>query len=361
MIHIIVGTKAQLIKMAPIMVELQNRNVGYNFILTGQHQDVMDELREDFGIKEPDYIMSKGKDVTSIFQMIFWINGNLIKTIFNKKKIFKRDKMGIVLVHGDTFSTLLGALMGKLSGNRVGHVESGLRSFNYFNPFPEEITRILTFQLSDYYFCPGEWALNNLKSYKGVKINTGINTLYDSLQLAKKRIKCVNVDIPNYKYAIVTLHRFENIFKKDQLEKIVGLLEEISGKNKLLFILHKPTEQQLKRFNLYTKLEKNKNIELRPRYDYLKFIKLMMNSEFVISDGGSNQEEGFYLGVPCLLFRYKTERQEGLNENVLLSKFSRDKIDYFVKNYKEFKKKKIKREFSPSKLIVREIANEENR
>jgi len=358
MIHIILGTKAQLIKMAPIMVELQNRKIDYNFILTGQHQAVMEELREDFGIKKPNYVMSKGKDITNIFQMGIWMGKNLIKTMTNKKKIFRNNRNGIVLVHGDTFSTLLGALMGKTSRNKVGHVESGLRSFNYFNPFPEEITRVLTFRLSDYYFCPGNWAMNNLRKYKGIKINTKVNTLYDSLQLALKKIDRINVEIPKQKYAIVTLHRFENIFKKEQLEKIVNILEDISGKVRLLFILHKPTEQNLKKFNLYFRLKNNKNIELRPRYNYLKFVKLMSKAEFIISDGGSNQEESSYLGLPCLLFRYKSERKEGLKTNVLLSEFDMNKINYFVSNYPVFKGKILKNEFSPSEKILNFIENE---
>src|SRR3989344_6928891 len=102
MIHVIVGTKAQLIKMAPVMVEMQDRNIDYNFILTGQHQAVMDEIRKDFGIKEPDYVMYKGKDITGMAQMFFWLGRSLIHTLLNKKKIF--PKKGIVLVHGDAFS-----------------------------------------------------------------------------------------------------------------------------------------------------------------------------------------------------------------------------------------------------------------
>lgn len=352
MIHVIIGTKAQLIKMAPIMVELQNRGIYYNFIFTGQHKDTMDKLLQNFELKKPDYIMDKSNaDITGVNQMAVWVAKNLIHTLLHKKQIFKGYR-GIVLVHGDTFSTLLGALMGKIAGLKVAHVESGLRSFDFFNPFPEEITRVLVFKFADYYFCPGEWAVKNLTGEHGIRINTKVNTLYDSLQLALKYENNIHVNIPSEKYAIVTIHRFENIFKKKKLKDIIEILEDIAQKIKLLFILHKPTEQNLHKFNFYRRLEENKNIELRPRYDYFEFVKLMNNAEFLISDGGSNQEESYYLGKPCLLLRKATERLEGINKNVVLSNYNANTIVDFVENYRNFEHEPLILENSPSKLIV---------
>jgi UDP-N-acetylglucosamine 2-epimerase (non-hydrolysing) len=198
MIHVIIGTKAQLIKMAPILKTLKMEGIDYNYISTGQHKATIDDILANFAIKKPDYVLYDGKDITSVFQMLIWGIKNLFKTVLHKKVIFKNDKKGIVLVHGDTFSTLLGAVMGKIGGLKVAHVESGLRSFNLFHPFPEEITRLLTFRLSDYMFCPGEWAQNNLVKYNGIKINTQLNTLYDSLRFALPAIEnLTGVEIPN--------------------------------------------------------------------------------------------------------------------------------------------------------------------
>lgn len=361
MIHIIIGTKAQLIKMAPIMVEFKNRGIYYNFIFTGQHKETMDELLKNFGLNGPDYIMDKtGTDITGILQMIIWMTKNLYHTLIHKREIFKCNN-GIVLVHGDTFSTLLGALMGKMAGLKVGHVESGLRSFDLFNPFPEEITRICVFKLSDYYFCPGEWAIKNIDNENGIKINTVMNTLYDSLNIAIKNGDNIRIDIPTEKYAIVTIHRFENIFRKEKLEEIIRKLEMISKQIKLLFILHKPTEQNLHKFNYYERLKKSKNIELRQRYNYFEFVKLMNNAEFLISDGGSNQEESFYLGKPCILLRNATERMEGLNRNIVLSNYDASIIDDFVQNYKNFEYDLLEADDNPSNMIVDTILNIDNR
>ncbi|HAQ62553.1 TPA: hypothetical protein DCR49_11275 [Candidatus Delongbacteria bacterium] len=353
MIHIILGTKAQLIKMAPIMKKLTMKGVEYNFISTGQHKETIDDILSNFEIKKPDRQLYDGKDITSIFSMLIWSSKILLGSFFKRKELFRNDNNGIILVHGDTLSTVLGALMGKFTGLKVGHVESGLRSFNIFQPFPEEIFRKITFRLSDVMFCPGDWAVNNLKKYKGVKINTEINTLYDSLSFARPSIdKIDDVEIPSEKFAIVTLHRFENVKSKDNLEKIIDLIAMISVEINLIFILHRLTEKKLIRYGLMDRLKSNPKIELRKRYDYFRFIKLITFSEFVISDGGSNQEECSYLDKPVLLFRNVTERNEGLGSNAVLSKFDRNIIMEFVANYSQRKSARLNVIKSPSDIIL---------
>lgn len=357
MIHVVVGTKAQLIKIAPVIAGLQSRNVASNFIFTGQHQETIAELRENFGIKKPDVTLYHGRDITGIIQMFFWMIRILYKTLFHKREIFtKQGEEDIVLVHGDTFSTLLGALMGKLAGKKVGHVESGLRSFNLFHPFPEEITRLLTFHLSDYYFCPGDWAMANLQKYRGTKVNTGYNTLLDALELAKKKMDICTVDVPSKPFALVSLHRFENIFNRKIFEAIIESLLAISLKMPLLFILHPPTEEKLKSFGFYQALAASPDISLRPRYDYFNFIKLLVSCEFLITDGGSNQEEAYYLGKPTLLFRRATERQEGLGANVVISNFEEEKVNSFVADYKKYASPPVTKAQSPTEIIIASLA-----
>lgn len=352
MIHVFIGTKAQLIKMAPIMRELQLRGVDYNFIFSGQHQNTIKELRENFGIKDPDFVLHKGKDVTSIFYMGWWLIKIILISLFNKKKLWKGDRNGIVLNHGDTFSTLAGSILARLAGHKNSHVESGLRSFNYMNPFPEEITRVLVFCLSNIYFCPNEWSKNNLKSFRGDKIITNGNTLYDALTYIQGLQVARSVNIPNVKYCVVSFHRFENIFKEDQLSLILKVIERIADYIQVLVIMHKPTLAKLNDFGQLARLEKNKNIELRPRYDYLDFITLVASAEFVVTDGGSNQEECFYLGKPCVLLRKATERTEGLGQNVVLSNFDLNLIVDFVQHYQKFQAPPVVLYPSPTQIIV---------
>ena len=347
MIHIIIGTRAQLIKVAPVIIELKNRSIDYSFVFTGQHNVTIDDLIGVFGIKHPDLRLYNGKEIIKISQVPFWSFKCVLKSISGKDFF---NKGNVTLVHGDAYSAILGVIIAKLSRMNVGHIEAGLRSFDFFNPFPEEIVRVLTSKLTVFHFCPGRWAINNLKKNKGIKIDTKLNTLYDALRLFVDRQ--VAVDPSKKRYGIVSIHRFENIYSKERLKLIADLISDISKKISLLFVLHPSTKHNLKRYGLLETLKQNENIELRPRYTYFKFVKLMMNSEFVITDGGSNQEECYYLGKPCLLFRDKTERLEGLGKNVVLSKFDRDIIHSFIDNYERYQYPLIRVDRTPSKIIV---------
>ncbi len=356
MIHIILGTKAQLIKMAPLMVEMKDRGIDYNFIITGQHKDTMKDLLENFGLRSPDFELYSGKDITSVAQMFFWGIRVLFKFLKDKKSILRGDLDGIVLVHGDTYSTVLGAFMGRIARMKVGHVEAGLRSFKLLDPFPEELARIITSKLATHHYCPGDWAEANASKYKGKKVNTIANTLLDSFSYAVKDQSARTDHNEKQPYAVATLHRFKNVFKKEKFEKLIEIVEKAALKIKVLFILHVPTEKKLKEFSLYQRLLENENIALLPRLDYFSFIKLINGSDFVISDGGSNQEECYYLGKPCLLLRESTERKEGLGENVVLSKYDKKTIDLFLSGYSKLAAQNDKKKISPSRIIIDDIA-----
>ncbi len=355
MIHIFLGTKAQLIKMAPVMVELQDRGIPYNFIFSGQHQATVSNIREEFGLKDPDITLYTGRDITGIFQMLIWSIRILFFSLWNRQKVWQGDRGGIVLNHGDTFSTLLGSLLARVCGQRSAHVESGLRSFNLFHPFPEELTRILTFWLSNLYFAPGEWALSNLEKYSGVKVNTVHNTLLDALRISETAVNESQVAIPDHEFAVASIHRFENIFSRSKLTEIVDLLIDVSTRTPILFILHKPTEQKLDQYELRSRLEQCPTIELRPRYSYFQFIKLTRQASFVITDGGSNQEECFYMGKPCIIMRAASERQEGLGQNAVVSNYSIARINQVIDSLSDYQLTSQDFGVSPSSIIVDEL------
>ena len=359
MIHVVIGTKAQLIKMAPLLAYFQRHGMPYHYISTGQHRATMDNILVNFNLRAPDTVLYDGPDITSIKQMIIWGTKLLWRALLHRHDIFPSDrKSSIVLVHGDTFSTLLGALMAKFAGIKIGHVESGLRSFHWFHPFPEEITRVLTFKLSDYYFCPGDWAVNNLTKEKGTKINIYSNTLYESLQTSLPAIESINdVEIPEQIYAVATLHRYENIYKAHALARLVELIEQIAISYPLLFILHKPTEINLKKFSFYRRLADNPRIQMRPRYDYFRFIKLVRGAHFVVSDGGSNQEECFYLGKPIILLRQFTERKEGLGENCVLSRYDPQVIAEFLSHVNDYRRTVKPQPHSPCQSIAKQCVS----
>ena len=189
MIHVIVGTRAQIIKMAPVIKELENRGIDYNFIFLAQHKETMYEIMAQFGIKKPDIVIGDiGKDVTNVKDMIFWSFRVLINSFFNSKKIFRNDQQGVVLIHGDAPPLFLGGLMAKWQGLKVAQVEAGLRSYNYLKPFPEELTRVFSAKIGliDIFFCQDEEAISNVSCLNKTAYCTRFNTMLDSLRLAKK-------------------------------------------------------------------------------------------------------------------------------------------------------------------------------
>lgn len=354
MIHIVLGTKAQLVKMAPVMSRLKARGVPYNFVFTGQHRATTREMLSEFELKEPDVVLYDGDDVVSVVQAIGWATRVLGKSIARRRRIFQGDREGIVLVHGDTFSTVLGGLLGRISGLRVGHVESGLRSFNLFHPFPEELNRLATFRLSHVLFCPGSWAVDNVKRLHRESIDTHANTLSDTVHMAL-RLSRRSDHVPEEPFGLVSLHRYENIFRREMFGLIIGHLQRIAGKWRLLFILHPPTQKQIRLFDFEEALQANGRIELRPRYTYFDFVALLEKAEFVVTDGGSIQEESSYLGLPCLLMRKTTERQEGIGGNAVLSNYDAGVVDDFVEDPARYRRPPAFEKVSPSDIIVDSI------
>lgn len=355
-IYLIVGTRAQLIKMAPVMLELEKEQIGYEFLYTQQHKVSIDDLIENFKIKTRYRTIVKRKDEAKTIKLFAGWAFQMIAILvnpFSRRKLLNQGR-GLILTHGDTATAAWAAIYGQTSFCKVMHIESGLRSYNLFKPFPEELMRLITFAFSNYYICPNEWAVSNLKWFPGIKYNVGANQMYDSLMYAldivndkNYKTKLKSLDLPK-KFALVSLHRYENIFKEKMLQKIIELLENISKKIDLVIVLHPATEKKLKDGSYYNRLSSNEKIKLVPRLDFLTFVEITQKSEFVITDGGSNQEEMSYVGKPTLLFREKTERKEGLDNNVVLSEFDLEIINYFVRNYKQYQKGQLKLDKSPS-------------
>lgn len=358
-LYIVIGTRAQMIKMGIIMKLLEDHNIPYKFIYTEQHKVTIDDLLENFKIKtKPIFLINSNQEAKTIKLFGKWALKMIAIFLnpFSGKRIF--PEKGLVLVHGDTASTVWGAVYAKSRGCKVMHIESGLRSFNLSEPFPEEIQRLITFQFSDYYICPNEWAFNNLSRYKGEKFISNGNTMYDSFKMAysikdNKELEAFRKSFGlEKKFGLVSFHRHENIFDLKNLNFIINTIQKISQKMPLVITMHPATEIQLKKEGFYAQLVSNKKIKLLPRQDFINFASLAKLSEFMITDGGSNQEEMSYVGKPTLLLRSSTERIEGLNENVVLSKYDENIINEFIENYRIYLRSPQVITPSPSEKIV---------
>lgn len=337
MIYVVIGTRAQLVKMAPVIKLLESRNWPFHLLYTGQHRESMTDLCLDFAIASHWHpLVSDSKEIKTLFQAITWVTRLGLSILVNPAALLpdrSADRAkDVVLIHGDTLSTLIGAWLGKRLGMKVAHVEAGLRSFNLLNPFPEELVRRLVSYLSDIAFCPGTWAINNLAAHNHLTtIDTETNTIVDALRWAQTTtLSTAKYPKPDTEYGVVSIHRFENIFFKKNLIAIVSQLVEVATNYRLVFVLHPATRKRLVAHDLLIELENHPNIELRDRTGYLEFVQLLSGSRFVITDGGSNQEELSFLKVPTLLMRKHTERQEGLNDNVILGGISGKALKQFM-------------------------------
>jgi UDP-N-acetylglucosamine 2-epimerase (non-hydrolysing) len=219
-------------------------------------------------------------------------------------------------VHGDTLSTWLGAIAGNWGGGDVVHLESGLSSGRLFDPFPEEMLRRLTFRRVRYALCPNPQAADRMRQYRGcIVVDTGENTLLD----------CVRFAIANQHGAgqslqqgavIVSIHRFQNIYSREALTAIVDEILVAANFAAVAFIMHPPTEKRLRHYGLHDRLAESAGIALLPRKPYTEFVGMLQGARAVFSDGGSNQEELSYLGVPTILYRDRSERPDGLGANI---------------------------------------------
>lgn len=355
MIHFILGTEAELIKVFPLMIELRNRRINYNFIATGQHNLIKSEILSLFKLKKPDIILYAGQSFVSIPKIFYWFIRTIFKTMAGSRSIFKNDRNGLVIVHGDTISTLLGVILARISRFKVAHIEAGLRSRNIVNPFPEELIRRCVSMIANINFCPGQWAYDNLAGCRGERVEIEHNTLLDSLKYIRKHFHKIRLPKMPKKYFVFILHRHESLYsisKKKLIINLIEILHEWSFLIPAVFVVHHTTVSRLEKYGLMDRVNKNGRIIVFTRQSYLKFMKILSGAEFIASDGGSNQEESFYMGLPALILRKNTERIEGIEHNVVLSGLDFKLINKFFKEYKNYRQKPFSSKKSPSKIVL---------
>ena len=357
-----------MIKLAPVIREFEKRRVNFKIVASNQNDLRFEELKSLMNKQSEDYrliIKQTGRPKNIYLSFIYWTVktfGNFLLYFRNEFKSIDKNKTYFI-VHGDTISSLMGAVIAKLNRVKLVHVESGLRSFNFFEPFPEEISRYIISLLSDIHFCPNNWSVKNLKTRGSVKVNTRGNTVGESINtVLSKRIK-IDSELIKEKYFILVLHRQEHtLFNKEGTKKLIkSIIKETDSKLKCVFVMHKLTQDYLKSQNIYTKIKKDPRVVFTSRLSYPSFVKLMQGSEFIATDGGSNQEEAYFLGLPCLILRNRTERIEGLKSNAVLSKMDEKVIKSFLRNYKKYQRPAVN--FSkgfPSKVIVDFLINFRN-
>ena len=313
-VMVVFGTRPEAIKMAPLVLELQKHSDSIETItvVTAQHRQMLDQVLETFSIK-PHYDL----DIMGQNQSLLDITGKILEKF---DPIVKQERPDMILVHGDTTTTFVASLVAFYNQVRIGHVEAGLRTFDKYSPFPEEMNRQMTDNLADLYFAPTSESKENLLKEnhpESAIVITG-NTAIDALKLTVQSDyyhEVLDQLDPDKKLVLVTMHRRENqgqpmrnVFTA--LREMVDLHQEIE----VVYPVHLSPAVQETANDI---LAGHDRIHLIEPLDVLDFHNLASRSYFIMTDSGGVQEEAPSLGKPVLVLRDTTERPEGVRAGTL--------------------------------------------
>jgi len=327
-IYILVGTRPNFIKVTQFKKEAKAYpEMDIKIIHTGQHYDhkMADIFFEQFNL-EPDFFLdiTPAEPVLQIAEIMTSLH----------ELCLKEGKPDLLLVPGDVNSTLAGALFAQKSGIKLGHIESGLRSYD--REMPEEINRILTDEISDYYFITEESGMENINAEKrkGKAFFVG-NTMIDTMIAFEDEIQNSSIlkdlSCEDQKFVLMTIHRPSNVDTKEGLNILLSLLQFLDNKLKIVFPIHPRTVNRIKEYGLEEEFNKLKNLLRVEPLSYFDFQNLIAHCKFVLTDSGGIQEETTFRQVPCLTLRKNTERPITVKKgsNTLVS-FNVDEITTYI-------------------------------
>lgn len=304
---IIVGTRPEVIKMAPVIRALQKQGQEFTFVYSGQHYDYTLSLQfiEELGLPQPTYSLKLQHSS---------LGHQTGRMLIDLGRIMEKEKPKLLLVEGDTNSVLAAALAANKQRVLIGHVEAGLRSFDL--RMPEEHNRCMVDHISDYLFAPTQGAKRNLKRenvWGSIYItgNTVIDAVFQHLPIAEKNSRILE-KVKFEEYALVTIHRAENV---DDLEVLKNFVDSfVEAPIPIVLPIHPRTEKRLRHFNLWKKLSFSNNVQLFPPVGYFDLLILMKNSKMVLTDSGGLQEEATapVMRKVVLVLRLSTERPEAV-------------------------------------------------
>lgn len=349
MIVCILGTSAEAIKVQPVLRRMRERGVPFEIWATYQHTDALDKALDSLDLPRPSYTFArgaKGKPIERPAQMVTWL-ASCFRSLFRDRKMLKR-RLGdnpLVIVHGDTVTTVFGSLAAKVLKSPSAHIEAGLRSGNLMRPFPEEIDRRLVGKFATVHFAPNAEAAHNLRRRDVVNTfrNTAVDGVLDVLGTVPSEIEAP--------YGLVLLHRYEFISQPDFVRETIRTLSEHSPIPLVVLtdvFSGGAINESIAELN-------SGNIRAIGKLPYPNFVNAMAGAEFVFTDSGGLQQEAGLLGVPTMLHRQVTESPDGIGSNIVLSEWDLGKVADFLSSYAELRHPIETLEASPSDIIMSEL------
>ncbi len=302
-------------------------NLDLKFVHTGQHFDEkMSKVFFDQFDLRPDFLLNIGAGTP---------NTQMANVMLGLERVCSEYQPDLLMVVGDVNSTFAAALTSNKMGIKVAHLESGLRSDD--RTMPEEINRLLTDEISDFYFVTEQSGLDHLKAH-GVadeKVFFVGNTMIDSLVEFEPQVQESDIlnqyNLTPQGYVLMTMHRPSNVDEKAGLETLIAIIKSITNNLKLVFPIHPRTIAKLKQFGLWEQIEHLEGLIFSEPLDYFSFQKLTADSKFVVTDSGGIQEETTYRQIPCLTLRNNTERPSTvtIGSNVLVPYTIKD-VEFYI-------------------------------
>lgn len=309
----IFGTRPEAIKMAPLIHELKKRPLEFDSIVavTAQHREMLDQVLTIFNI-EPDYDLNVMKKSQSLAQIT-------TSALNGLDDVLQKEKPDIILVHGDTSTTFAAALAAFYHQIPVGHVEAGLRTWNKYSPFPEEMNRQLTTVLADLHFSPTDDAKNNLlkEAIDASKIFVTGNTAIDALKTTvhDEYTHPVLDKVGSRRLVLMTAHRRENI--GENLTQIFQAIKQLVDKHEDIHVIYPVHLNPVVQQTANEILGNRERIDLIEPLQVTDFHNFAARAKVILTDSGGIQEEAPSLGVPVLVLRDTTERPEGIQAGTL--------------------------------------------
>jgi UDP-N-acetylglucosamine 2-epimerase (non-hydrolysing) len=307
-ISVVLGTRPEIIKMSPVIRELENRKLDFFIIHTGQHYsyNLDGVFFEQLNLPRARYNLEVGSGSHA---------EETSKILLSVEKVLLEENPDIVLVEGDTNSVLGGTLAAVKLHVKIGHVEAGLRSYD--RQMPEEINRLLTDHCSDYLFAPTGKARDILlgEAVPEDKIfvtgNTIVDAVHQNLEIARELCRALDdLQLKSGEYFLVTLHRQENADNPSRFADILKGLELVADRYRMpvIYPVHPRSRKRIGEYGLNPE-----NIRLVDPVDFLSFLQLESHARLVLTDSGGVQEESCILGTPCVTLRDNTERPETID------------------------------------------------
>lgn len=328
---------------------LDARGIRYEQWLTLQHTQALLQTLPTLGLRKPDRVIANGNNgepLRTSMDVVHWLIG-VGKWLWRNTRSLRREMPShtVIVVHGDTMTSVVGAQIARRLGVDCAHIEAGLRSGDWRHPFPEELDRRIVGKLATVHYAPSREATENLKSRKNVVFTHG-NTVLDAVL---DHVEDSTDD--DEKFGVVLLHRFEFISNVQLVRKSIETLASCTS-FPLRLLVDAYSARALK--EAVAQYGQGK-IRVQPKLQHHEFIGLLKRAQFIVTDSGGIQEETALIGVPTLIHRKATERAEGLGENIVLSGWSTEVLADFIMNFQWYRRPLGRPKFSPSDIIVDDL------